>query len=366
MTLTKAGADKVLSEDREALTLLLETSKAINSILDVDRLLEVVMDKVIEITRGDRGFLMLADRQSHLAFKVAKNFDRALLEGQDFKISRSVVEEVARTRKAVCSTNVLEDENIRNRKSVLELGLESVMCVPLVSKSGLIGIVYVDSHKVSAMFTEMSLQVFQALADHAAIAIENARLYAMAITDEKTGLYNHSHFLRRLASELDRADRYAESLSLLMIDLDHFKVVNDRYGHQAGDAVLAEVGRLLRCTVRSHDIAARYGGEEFALILPGGPIDAPAHSPNLPRAVFQGAVALAERLRRTIAGHAFAIPEGRTLQITVSIGCAHYPAEGLTTESQLIEEADRMLYEAKRGGRDRVAAPTEELVGAPA
>jgi diguanylate cyclase (GGDEF)-like protein len=292
---------------------------------------------------------MLVDAAGVLGFRVAKDMARRSLSGSDFKISRSVVEEVTKTGKAVCSTNVLEDDNIRNRKSVLELGLESIMCVPLSVKGRSIGLLYVDSHHISSLFTETSLQVFQALADHAAIAIENARLYEMAITDEKTGLFNHGYFRRRLKEELERAERYAESVSLLMIDIDYFKSINDRFGHPAGDAVLSELGRLLRHSIRSHDLPARFGGEEFAIVMPEGP--AP---PELGSGSGRATVAMAERIRAAIAGHAFVLPQSGRVPVTVSIGCAHYPAPGIDSDTTLLDCADRLLYDAKHAGRNCV------------
>lgn len=164
------------------------------------------------------------------------------------------------------------------------------------------------------------------------------RSYRMTVTDPLTGIYN-KRFLEQVAErETARARRHKRDLGLLMLDLDHFKKVNDEYGHQAGDAVLREVARLLARRLRSHDFLARYGGEEFTVILP-----------ETDRA---GTRVVAESLRKLVEDHVFEF-EGRRIPVQVSIGCANY-STALSTEQELLAHADRRLYEAKKAGRNRV------------
>ena len=168
-------------------------------------------------------------------------------------------------------------------------------------------------------------------------ALDHARTKRLASIDGLTGLYNHRVFQERLEEEVERANRYHRPLSLLMLDVDHFKVHNDTHGHLWGDAILAELARLLKDSSRTSDIAARYGGEEFALILPETTQDQALH--------------IANRLRETIAAHRF-LDTHPAESLTVSIGVAmHQPANGKQT---LIAAADRALYTAKRAGRNRV------------
>lgn len=160
----------------------------------------------------------------------------------------------------------------------------------------------------------------------------------MANTDGLTGLYNHRYLHERLIQEIERAERYSRPLSVVMADLDHFKRLNDTYGHPRGDKVLIAVAETLRQLSRASDIVARYGGEEFTLILPETQADE--------------ARVLAERARQCVAALDLSEAEGEALDLTLSLGVASYHA-GDTPES-LIEAADEALYEAKREGRNRV------------
>lgn len=164
-------------------------------------------------------------------------------------------------------------------------------------------------------------------------------LKELAIRDGLTGLYNSREFHRLLEIEIARSERYKHSLSLLILDIDHFKVVNDMYGHQAGDGVLRALGTWLNSEIRTSDYAARYGGEEFAVILPELTADS--------------ALAMAERLRSGIASRQISVDEGHTVKVTVSIGVAAFPVDAKSDE-ELIAAADRALYVAKQAGRNRV------------
>jgi len=166
-----------------------------------------------------------------------------------------------------------------------------------------------------------------------------AELIRLARLDELTGLCNRRYLLERLIQEILRAKRYGPPLCLMMLDLDHFKSINDTYGHLVGDQVLAGVARLLSDTIRATDIAGRYGGEEFCLILTETSLD--------------GGRLLAERLRQRIAAKAFHADDGTTFQVTCSIGMAQY-TPAITEPRTLLALADRALYKAKASGRNRV------------
>ncbi len=184
-------------------------------------------------------------------------------------------------------------------------------------------------------------ELARSLAAQAAVAIENARLHDVvkrqAITDDLTGLVNRRHFLASLAAELSRVDRFGGSVAVLMADVDDFKQINDAFGHDAGDVVLADVASVLRDSVRDIDIAARLGGEEFAVILP--------------ETTLEAAATLAERLRTQTRERLLMLDDGRAVRVTVSIGVA---ASGDVDQQELLRHADRALYRAKALGKDRV------------
>jgi diguanylate cyclase (GGDEF)-like protein len=181
-------------------------------------------------------------------------------------------------------------------------------------------------------------------ANQAKVVMENSRLFervrSLSIRDSLTGLFNHRHSMEQVAQEFGRVGRYEGGVSVLMVDIDHFKKVNDEHGHQAGDFVLREVSRILKDTLRVVDSLGRYGGEEFVAILP--------HTNR------EDARQTAERLREAIAEHPFRVGP-RELRITISVGIATYPSATVDTSGALIREADKALYRAKQAGRNQVA-----------
>jgi diguanylate cyclase (GGDEF)-like protein len=190
-------------------------------------------------------------------------------------------------------------------------------------------------------FDAHSVQVLSLLASHAALAMEAASMYekleTLAVTDGLTGLYNHRRFRQMLDEEIRRCERTGDVFSLLLMDLDHFKRVNDTQGHPAGDALLRGVAALLGRQLRDVDLLARYGGEEFAALLLGS--------------AAAEAMKSAERLRAAVEGASFP-HEGRALDVTLSLGAATWPENGHTAQT-LVESADRALYASKHAGRNR-------------
>jgi diguanylate cyclase (GGDEF)-like protein len=172
---------------------------------------------------------------------------------------------------------------------------------------------------------------------------KEAELERLAITDPLTGLYNRRFFQSRLAAEIERARRYSRVLSLVMLDVDNFKEINDQRGHQFGDHVLAEVGKILMRNVRASDFVCRYGGEEFVVLLP--------------ETALEQAARAAEKLRTRLKER-FQVSR-EPVALTVSLGVASYPSPGVADEADLVRRADAALYEAKGLGRDRVEGAKE-------
>jgi len=213
----------------------------------------------------------------------------------------------------------------------------SGVLVPLVAKGRRLGILYVRKEN-GEVFTEREMKLVQALSSHISIALENARLYTIAITDELTKVYTLRYFQQVLTDEVGRYQRYGQKVSILMLDLDDFKKVNDTYGHPVGDITLREFARLVKDSVREVDVVCRYGGEEFAVILP--------------ETDDKSALIVAERIRERTEKRVFYI-EGHEIKITVSIGVASCPKNAVTVRD-LVNAADRALYRAKESGKNRV------------
>ena len=211
----------------------------------------------------------------------------------------------------------------------------------------------------NALFTvqgaaKEDLAKFEVLASQLALQVRKVRLYEMvrelSILDGLTGVFVRRHFLERFEEEIRRALKHHFTLSVLMLDIDHFKRYNDEFGHLVGDATLKEVSEILRGSVRNVDIVARYGGEEFAVVIP--------------ETREEGALEVAERIRSTVARHSFRVYDEQT-KVTVSIGISVFPQDlsGQVTEVydpgflfELLQKADRALYRAKEEGRNRVVA----------
>lgn len=222
---------------------------------------------------------------------------------------------------------------------------DSAVAVPLVGRDQAIGVLALYGRTVPEPFGEDDARTLESLAAQAAVAIENVLLHEeaqrLSVTDPLTGVANRRSLELRLAREVNRAQRFDRPVSLLMLDLDRFKRINDESGHRRGDEVLVEVTSRIRSQIRSRiDTLARYGGEEFVILLP--------------ETDSEGARVVAEKVREAIRERPLEGPSGPPVSITVSVGTATYPRDGLTTDD-LLRAADAAMYRAKEHGRDRVA-----------
>ncbi|HUH03140.1 MAG TPA: sensor domain-containing diguanylate cyclase [Kofleriaceae bacterium] len=217
-------------------------------------------------------------------------------------------------------------------------GPRSWLGVPLVMYGNVEGVLAVSSHK-RGVFGADQRRLLEAIASQVSVALQNAHLYELAMVDGLTSLFVRRYFDARLDEETRRAERFGNEFSLIMMDIDDFKTLNDTYGHPVGDRVLREIAATVRTEMRGVDTAARYGGEEFAMILP--------------RTEMLEAYNQAERIRAKIAGLELEA-EGKPLRLTASFGIASYPASDASNAADLVRCADRALYRAKRTGKNRV------------
>ena len=302
---------------------------------DLDGILTVVLDAAMASTRAGAGAVLLlsADR-SALELAVGKGLP------DDGPRRLALGEGVAGT---VASTG----EALRGRTgpdlapAPGEPTGATVVAVPLTSSTTVIGVLLLLDRADGEEFDDRDLSTLRTFTSQATVAVDNVLLHEearrLSVTDGLTGLWNFRYFQLTLAKEIERGSRFDRPLALLMLDLDHFKRVNDQYGHQRGDAVLIELAERLRGLVRDVDTLARYGGEELVVVLPE--TDEP------------GAVRAAERICEAVRATTFGLSGELPVPVTVSIGVAVFPGHGVTP-SALLRAADDALYAAKREGRD--------------
>jgi diguanylate cyclase (GGDEF)-like protein len=225
----------------------------------------------------------------------------------------------------------------------------SVALLPLVRQDLLIGSLNLGSCKADRFVNGHGTDFLERLAGIVAISLENAanheRLKLVGLTDALTSVHNRRYFIQRLREECAFAQRYQKDLALMFLDVDHFKRINDNFGHQSGDQVLRDVAQFIKSQLRPSDIIARYGGEEFVVLLPHTGVD--------------HAMEVAERIRSGVANTVFRAQEGRSLQVTISIGIATHKGEGEDRPpevlgDELVAVADRAVFKAKNIGRNRV------------
>jgi diguanylate cyclase (GGDEF)-like protein len=320
----------------------------ITSSLSVREILDQIMYHGIDVSGAKAACLAFYDEQTgRFNDWVAHGLSDHFVQNMSFRPGGLADETF------ISGTYVLSNDLPGTRHQLSKLardeGIRSFLCLPLTSHTGRLGVIYFYRSDRDTFLPD-EIDLLKTFAHLAAGGLENARLYARveqeARIDTLTGLLNRRVFDRRLDNEQRRAQRYGKPYTLLMIDIDHFKRVNDNYGHPAGDAVLQALAGILKKQFRDVDTVARYGGEEFVVILPE---------------ISDGtAKPVAERVCRAVAATPFRLPDGREIGITVSIGVSCYPHCGANAR-EVVERADQALYTAKEAGRSRVVLYREML-----
>jgi diguanylate cyclase (GGDEF)-like protein len=321
---------------------LYQASASLSEALRVDQILQQVLAFCREVSRFETCAICLFEEGAeHFTVPVAEGYSRKMQESKFPLDSPNWAGWILRSQDSAHVSTVL-----RTGMPVLYEG-ESLTAkanfvgIPLHAKNRAVGALLV-THRRKA-FSPDDIRVLKILCNQAAVAIENARVYErleqLAATDSLTGLFNRRYFHQALEREVSRLGRRDGSIALILLDIDHFKQLNDTYGHPMGDVVLKKVGEILRFTLRKGDVLARYGGEEFVILLP--------------EASYRGTRDFAERIRKAIAA-ASLHPAGGRRKVTVSVGWSLYP-EDTDSSQKLVELADRALYFAKDTGRNRTA-----------
>jgi diguanylate cyclase (GGDEF)-like protein len=303
------------------------------------------MKHIVDMTQAKGWSLYLYNEESNSLYiekshkKIPRNQQKEYLS-----LGEGIAGWVAQEGVPVIIPDIAADKRFSsNTNEEKFVGKNSIICVPLISKGKTLGALEVINKNREQPFTKEDLKIIMKLVDHASLAIERASLYQkmaeLVITDDLTKLFNSRYLNRTIENEISRCDRYHASVSLIFLDIDFFKAVNDRYGHVVGSKVLVEMGQILIKGLRSVDIVSRYGGDEFVIVLPQTP----------PFVATQ----IAERLRKNINKHTFLKSDGLNLKLTASFGVASYP-ESAQSKDELLRLADEAMYKVKNRTRDGV------------
>lgn len=315
-----------------------EVSTAIAATLDVDELFRIIPERVREILGLKDFSLLLYDGEKRLLrCRASAGMPREVPGDFTIRPGEGIAGRVFETGQPAYVPDVRISPDFL-KFGGLRSDVRSFMSVPLMSKGRAIGVLNVNHQEPNALDAE-SMATLRILAAHMSIAIENAELFqfvkALAAKDSLTLLYNHGAFHQRLLVELERASRYGRPISVIMLDLDDFKRINDTHGHLAGDRILVVTGSVLSAHLRQSDIPARYGGDEFAVILPETDLVATS--------------SIASRIAGGISQVRVETDKGQSISFTASIGYASCPADS-KDRRRLLEVADRLMYESKRQG----------------
>lgn len=328
-----------LDEKMREVSVLYQASQMISSELQIGTLMDMALNAINGFTTIQFGTAWLYDDE-HKAFNLAAKIGNINDVPKSIKLEQSAVLQYATDKRDSFEIKNQEDDLVTLTETDIKIFGKVFVAVPIVNQGEMLGLVQLCDSSESNCFSARDLRLIKVFAIQLGAAVKKAQLYEQAITDGMTKLYLHRYFKQRLADEIKRAARFKRNLALVMVDIDHFKLLNDNYGHQTGDEVLKHVAAILRGNVRTHDLPVRYGGEEFCLVLP--------------ETDMIGAVAVAERVRKAVENEVIEYG-GATIRKTASFGVSVFPDCASDMDS-LIKAADVALYWSKEHGRNQVTA----------
>ena len=344
------GFYREIYEDKKNLETILDVTKTISSMLKTEEVLYTIVKRVADITGAVRCSIVLISKED-IGYVLASHESPTIKEIKLDLNKYPEIREALKSKRPVVIEDISRHPLMAEVKDLVkDLDRMNVLVLPIIWEEEVIGTLFLRTRRLGKGFTEKDINLCQIIAQSAYHAIKNARLFeevskekeemkTLAITDSLTEVYNHNFFYTRLEEEFNRTVRYETPISLIMMDIDDFKRINDTYGHRTGDHVLKEIADMIKKLVRKTDIVARYGGEEFSVILPHTNLD--------------GAEEEAERIREAISSHAYANLTKET--ITISLGVVSYPSgKTIMNAGDFVNLADTALYEAKRSGKNKV------------
>ena len=345
-----AGTDR--KRHIQELTIFHDVAKALTSSLNLDSILQTIMEKVAEYFRPDTWSLLMVDEASdELYFAIAVGDAADALKNVRLKMGEGIAGWVARHGEPLIVPDVYTDPRFAKRiDEMTKWQTRSIICIPLKAKQRVLAVIQLINVAMEN-FGENEVFFLNAICDYAAIAIDNARaverIQELTITDDCTGLYNARHLYKTLESEVYRSARFGYEFTVLFIDLDHFKQVNDTHGHLVGSKLLAEIGYTIKSHLRLIDFAFRYGGDEFVVLLP--------------QTGKESALIVARRLLESFRNSRWLKDDGLNLNVRASLGVASYP-EDAKSAHEIIRQADEMMYMVKNSTRDNIGIAQHGLL----
>ena len=336
----KRELEEQIELEKIKLEQILEFDERISLILKLDDLVDFVIEKILEILGARKCSLMLLDPHSkELVVKGAKGLSEEVIEKAKLKYDEPIAGRVAKEGQPLLVFDIETDARV-SRKNRSSYTTKSFVSVPIKLGERLIGVVNVADKDASGntVFNEIDLRILSAIVRQTAVAIENANLYKevnyLSITDPLTRIFNYRYFVRGLDAEINRVKRYPAPLSLLMADVDDFKLYNEMYGHLEGDSLLIRISQALKENLRSVDIPCRHGGDDFAIILPE------TEAPHAQEAAL--------KLKNAVEKINF------KTTVTFSIGIASFTKH--MDRLDLVSRAERALHQAKKEGRNKICS----------
>jgi len=324
--------------------------KALTSSLNLPEILNIILEQISSLFNPTHWSLLLLDEQrQELRFEIVVGEGSEALQGTWVPLDRGVAGWVASRQEMVLCDDVRKDPRFAGEFDQ-RTGFEtrSIVAVPLASKGRTLGVIELINILDKDGFGELGAELLSTLADYAAIAIENARavqrIRELTVTDDVTSLFNARYLQQALEQEYRRSKRQDTPLSLVFVDVDYFKRINDSYGHLIGSEVLRETGAILTENLRATDVATRYGGDEFVVLLP--------------ETTQAEALVVTERFRKSVKAHTFGLAQGVECRITASFGVATIP-DDTDDKVDLVRLADQAMYYVKEQSRDAIATVSD-------
>lgn len=327
--------------------MIADIGQALTSTFDMNEVINLIMKNMTRLFELENWSLLLVDDESgELYFEVAIDHENKNINGLRFKSEEGVAGWVLKKKKTLIIADVTQDERFTGHIDKLtSFKTKSIIAAPLIFRDKTIGVLELVNCKNPEKVKGTKLKLLTLLADFAAIAISNAKHYQyvnqLTITDDLTGLNNARHLHYILDTEISRCMKENKPLTLIFLDIDHLKKVNDAHGHLAGSEIISEFGQVIKTVLRPNDYGARYGGDEFVVILP-----------RTPKAE---AINIANTLRKNILEKQFLNSMNLELQLTASFGVATFPDDA-DSKDAIIKMADDMMYKVKHSTRNAIAS----------